>query len=367
MVGGNGYVPDMFTYDYKLNYNLATIDVNNLPRKYDSRDVNGSNYVTPLKKQFSNLCWDFAFTSVIETKLLKSGLETNPSSLDLSERVMDYATSDPVSAIDIGENPYYSNYPLNSLSESGNEYRYSSALINGVFPINESYWDYDKEYMGKVKSEDIFDFNKIDYQVNEVIYFDDNNLEVGFDEETNKLLKKYIIENGSVGFSLRVGAGGNNVRYKASEDEKLNSGESYNVLYYKAPNALYLSNDHTVSIIGWDDDYVRNICVLDDGKLKDAVNVDGSYSCSEGILKTINGAWITKDSSSSLYHYASYETVKSNYFAVRDISRRDFDNVYPVSSGDTVASGEYIFKKQNNIEKIKSIKFYSQTIINRSK
>lgn len=358
---GNGYFPDALKYDYEVNY----VGTDNLPSKYDSRDVNGENYVTPLKKQFSNLCWDYAFTSVIESKLLRAGLEKNASSLDLSERMMDYATSLPITTVDIGKNPYFANYTLSSLSESGNEYRYTSALVNGMFPINEDDWQYEKEYLGKVRPEDIYDFNKIDYQVNEVHYFEDDNYNVGFDEDTNKMIKQYIMDNGAVGVSLRVGAGKNYVSYTATGEDRLNIDVNKNYLYYKDVSALYQSNDHSVSIIGWDDDYVHNICILDNGELANALNNGGTYSCSVGTLKVINGAWIIKDSAHSLYHYLAYETVNSDYYSVVDISYRDWDNVYRSTNSEmyTKSGLKYIFDKQSNVEKIDSIKFYSQNKI----
>lgn len=359
-----GYVPNILTYDY--DYKFGTSNIDDLPRKYDSRNVNGNNYVTPTKKQYSELCWDYALTSVIESKLLKEGLRTDASTLDLSERMMDYATTDPISAIDIEKNPYYGKYDdLNSLSDGGNEFRYSSALVNGLFPVDEQDWEYENEYMGKIEPEDIFDFNKTDYQVNELKYLKDNNYSVGFDEITNKILKQYIIDNGSIVLSLRVGAGHNYISYKVSEEEQLNSGSQYNTLYYKDISAIYQSNDHMVAIIGWDDDYVHNVCVLDNGELSDSVNNNGVYSCSNGNLKTINGVWIIKDSSDSSYHYVAYETVNSEYSVVTDISYRDWDNVYSSSNSEAyIKNGvTYTFTKQNNNEKIESIKFYTNKAV----
>lgn len=354
-----GYVPNALTYD--STYILGSSNSNDLPKKYDSRNVNGNNYVTSTKRQYSELCWNYAFTSVIESKLLKEGLKTDPLSLDLSERMMDYATSDPISGIDIGKNPYYGNYALNGLADGGNEYRYSSVLVNGLFPIDESNWQYELEYMGKVKPEDIYDFNKTKYQVNEVKFIKDNNYIDGFDEDTNNLLKQYLIDNGSVGVSLRVGAGRNYVRYKVAVGEELNSGNQYNYLYYKDVSAVYQSNDHMVAIIGWDDDYLHNVCVLENGELTDAINNNGVYTCTSGNLKTINGAWIIKDSANSSFHYLAYETTNSQYFIVTDISYKDWDNVYSSSNNTayTKNANTYIFNKQNNSETVKSIKFYA--------
>ena len=358
-VGNTGYIPNELTYDYNNEPKLSNI--NDLPRKYDSRNVNGNNYVTSTKRQYSELCWDYALTSVIESKLLKEGLENDVSSLDLAERMIDYASSDPISVIDIGKNPYFGNYTFNSLADSGNADRYSSVLINGLFPIDENDWKYEKEYMEKVKPEDIYDFNKVNYQVNEIKYLKDDNYNVGFDENTNKILKQAIIDNGSIAMALRIAVGNNFVSYNAVSEDQLNDNNTKNVLYYKDHDALYQSNDHMASIIGWDDDYIHNVCVLEGGELKDSVYNNGAYTCNNGSLKTINGAWIIKDSSNSSYSYVAFETVNSEYYMVTDVSYRDWDNVYSSSYADgyTKDSYKYVFEKNNNLEKITSIKFYA--------
>ena len=311
-VGNTGYIPNELTYDYNNEPKLSNI--NDLPRKYDSRNVNGNNYVTSTKRQYSELCWDYALTSVIESKLLKEGLENDASSLDLAERMIDYASSDPISVIDIGKNPYFGNYTFNSLADSGNADRYSSVLINGLFPIDENDWKYEKEYMEKVKPEDIYDFNKVNYQVNEIKYLKDDNYNVGFDENTNKILKQAIIDNGSIAMALRIAVGNNFVSYNAVSEDQLNDNNTKNVLYYKDHDALYQSNDHMASIIGWDDDYIHNVCVLEGGELKDSVYNNGAYTCNNGSLKTINGAWIIKDSSNSFW-YLSARQPASNILA----------------------------------------------------
>jgi C1A family cysteine protease len=59
-----------------------------LPRAFDWRDVNGENYVTPVKDQaYCGSCWAFAATGVLEScALIASGTPGIP--LDLSEQVL---------------------------------------------------------------------------------------------------------------------------------------------------------------------------------------------------------------------------------------------------------------------------------------
>ena len=130
----SSYVPN----PTKIDYSYKTLKSNGFPNKYDSRNVDGKNYVTSLKNQGSYpLCWDFALTSVLESKLIKENLATN--SIDLSERQIDYATSNEKEAVDIEKNPYiYNKYKLAS---GGNVTRFLSAVVNGISPILEDSFD----------------------------------------------------------------------------------------------------------------------------------------------------------------------------------------------------------------------------------
>ena len=47
-----------------------TIDLNNLPSKFDLRNVDGKNYVTPVKAQRWGDCWSFALAGAAETAYL---------------------------------------------------------------------------------------------------------------------------------------------------------------------------------------------------------------------------------------------------------------------------------------------------------
>lgn len=350
-----GYVP--IELISQKNYSNASLGDFELPSKFDSRNVNGNSFVTPLKNQSPfNLCWDFSITSVIESKLLKDGFYSDSSVLDLSERMIDYATSNPITSTDIGTNPYYRDYTLNALTDNGNSYRYTLALLNGLFPVPEDKWNYEYEYSDKVKPQDIYNLDNIKYETNEILFLNDNNRSLGFDEEFNKLLKQYIIKNGSAEMAIRV-QGEQSVRYVPKGTEQSLNSNGVNTLYYKDSTATTIL-DHSVAIIGWDDTYQHNVCVMNEGRLTNAVysNETESYTCSAGTLKELNGAWLIKNSEYS-YDYVAYETTSSSYTVINDISLRNWDNVY---------QGDYItrtFSKENTIEKIESIKISTQAPI----
>ena len=73
----------------KSSNNIATA----LPPSYDLRNVNGVNYVTPLKDQATlGLCWAFTTISSMETYLLKHNMVT--SSTTFNERQLAFCMVD---------------------------------------------------------------------------------------------------------------------------------------------------------------------------------------------------------------------------------------------------------------------------------
>ena len=350
-----GYVPDPIKDNTKTNLR-GTRNVE-LPSTYDLRDVDGVSYVTPYEKQFGETCWAYAITSAITSALLKNGLEHDAATLDLSERMIDYATTNPSQAIDISINPYFGYDSLSDLNSGGNWKRYSSVLINGIFPIAESDWNYDKEYLGKVKLEDVIDLNKSPYQVNEVINITDNNAELGFDEEFNRFIKQHIMENGAVQVSV---GGGVVLSVPASETNPIVDPENsptHSSLYYRDVN-LKTGTDHAVTIIGWNDDFNLNICV--DGNGTNSSSYNGT--CANGTLKVLNGAWIVKNSSSSdAYDYLAYESVGTEYTLIRDVSLKNWDNSYQSGWIGNVNT-EVTFNKGDTKEKLVGVKLLSTTV-----
>ena len=79
------------------------------PRKFDLRDVDGVNYVTPVKSQGGwGLCWGFAAISACETSILYElrndlGIEADPAELDLSERQLAWFANSYIG----NDSPYY--------------------------------------------------------------------------------------------------------------------------------------------------------------------------------------------------------------------------------------------------------------------
>mgnify|MGYP004490289123 FL=1 len=84
-------IPSPTIVDY---YTRDSVEDVELPSKYDLRNDNGNNYVTPVRDQGNlGLCWAFATAGSLESHLLKTtNTSYSPTSLLITERQIDYVT-----------------------------------------------------------------------------------------------------------------------------------------------------------------------------------------------------------------------------------------------------------------------------------
>jgi len=335
-----GYVPldTIIDYDYE-----NTLIEEELPSSFNLQDVDGKSYVTSMKNQGSlGLCWDFAATGALESKILKSGLYNGDTELDLSERQVDYATTYK-KFIDIDFNPY-SNVSK-KLGSGGSIRDYLDPVMNGISPVLETDWHYDYYHIGTVKPEDVWNTEKIEYDVDGLY-----NFSMSYSEEKIKAIKKAILDNGTAVISFNVSR---YTLYIPPENEKiLVEGKTKNALFYGG------GINHEVQVIGWDDNYRHKICTA--GDLEPIYSeADGTYTCTSGKLKEVQGAWIMKNSwgpSGNLaYGYIPYDNPGSEYSVFTDVKVKNWDNVY---NNTTTLKTPY--KKTTKKEKLEKIKFYVQ-------
>ena len=246
----NKIYPQVFVNEgAKIELINNSIDVTNLPAKFDSREW---GWVSSIKNQLNKgYCWVFGILASLESALLKAtGVE-----YDFSEN-------------NIGNNGIiYSRYGSNESIEGGLSTTSLGFILNWFGPIPEEYDTYDE--MGKI-SDVIVDVNKIHVQ-DAVLIPVKKTADYVNTNETNNLIKQSILKYGSVAIQYL----GDGMFY---EDE---------VSIYH--NNIYQSN-HLVSLVGWDDNYN-----------KDKFN----------ITPPGDGAWILKNSwgtnvGENGYQYISY-------------------------------------------------------------
>ena len=340
-----GYVPTPMIADYDLP---KTKTGDSLPSKYDSRNVDGKNYVTSVKDQEeTELCWDFALTSALETKILKENMYSGTDEIDLSERQIDYARVNPHVGVDIEKNPFYRQIgDLNEeLAGPANVYAYFSAVSQGISPVVESKWTPGFNTNGKHSPELVWNTENLAYDVDESYFIAFPPTAVPTEHFIN-FFKTLIMENGSLTVAIPV-AEDADIYYSATDR-----------LFYRAPNGPAVN--HKIVIVGWDDTYEKNICVASDGSISAAQN----SSCGSGkTLTHIKGAWITKNSygTESMYFpnpYVAYQSAGGIYESINTVSTKNWDNIY---TGE-IEKSEQSFNKLKTKEKINKIRFEADSV-----
>ncbi|MCE5269138.1 MAG: lectin like domain-containing protein [Planctomycetaceae bacterium] len=176
----------------------------NYPSSYDLRNVSGTNYVTSVKNQGSwNTCWTFATYASLESSILKAGGATS----DFSERNLAYRHG-----FDWGYNA------------GGNSYISEAYLSRLAGPINES--DDPYAYMGL--SDTVT--GPVQYYVREMLRFD-------ADSEIKNALMTYGALHTSMYWT--------DSSYRSSD-----------YTYYYGGTTEGVSQDHAVTIVGWNDSKV---------------------------------------------------------------------------------------------------------------
>ena len=297
---------------------IDSFSAEDVPTKYDSRNVDGKRYVTAVEDQgYSYLCWAFASIGAIESDILRHNEDISYKDLDLSEKHLAY-------------------YNLHSAEGSyqgliDRDYR---ELVNAEDEEDAWVFDYDTGYIavggvtdfctsiltawkGPVYEEDQDAF--ISMYGSSYLFTDNATTpsaayggpfhvqgvyEVPGAFENNLLIKQMIMEHGAASIGVA-----------ASEKFWKNH---YSSLYSNYGGNKVPTADHEVLIIGWDDDYPASNFRINPGK---------------------NGAWLCKNSWGSStgdggFFYLSYydETVaisNASAYSVAVEGDEDFyDNNY---------------------------------------
>ncbi len=250
---------DNATYLKELNnvFRVQQLLRATISAKYSLKDIIPEN-VTIKNQMTTNSCWAFATIGMLESHLaLKDKNDSNTTvTYDFSEKHMNYATAK--SAFLNGETNEYGY--TKKLSDGGNIYLATQYMANGLGVVNESDLPFEN-------SEENIDISEIQNKEVQATLYDTVEFPATDASERAEIMpkiKEHIVNYGGI----YAGIHGANLLGNAYNNE---TGAIY------CTNPIVESMDHTVVIIGWDDNY----------------SVD---NFNEGQRPTENGAWIIKNS-----------------------------------------------------------------------
>lgn len=249
MIGADAAVIDGNSAALK---NTQSTSSDEYPSSYSSKDL---GYVTDVKSQKHSDCWAFAGLASFESKILRSGIQTD----SMSENILNlWATKRKNSTgwqRDIFNDGYAEMVTGYLTSWQG------AVEANLVEPVDMS---------GTVTGDDV-PVNLAKYGVTSLKYVN------GSDKNE---VKKSIIDNGGLYASY-------------SHSNQCQSSDM--ISYYMPPDFLGGGTGHAIEIVGWDDNYKKE-----------------SFNAVENTLPQNDGAWLIKNSwgnynSLNGYFWISYE------------------------------------------------------------
>ena len=338
-----------------------TVDASNIPSSYDLRNVNGKNYVTPVRNQGRlGICWAFATSGAVESHLLKKADQTyvNGSSRLINERQMDYATA--INGINDYDSEYVSFIKDRKLGGGGNFYISSVLMANGVSLIDyNNFKTYNDRDYSKMEMSEILNYGKSLYEADATINMPELSLRESTgnltdeqkEERTNYIneVKTLIMENGAAYMSTYMD---DQCQYK---DTNLNN---LVIDVYHCSK----SGGHAMEIIGWNDNLEYSYCADTMQHQADTTN------CSNVVRG--KGVWILKNSwgDNTPNPYLTYDSLNTTIGFVKDIKTADqknWDNNYIISDEDlNIWPGKTFYLEDSKIkgtEKLEKVKFIAET------
>ena len=287
-----------------------TKDDLDLPSSFDLRNVNGVNYMTPIKDQgHYGLCWAFSATTAFESILKRSGYVDNSFNEWFSPFQVDALVTKDVKTPNINYVTDDRNRKLGDGDYTETNYAYK-AFTTAYSPVLMNTFD-ETKYKDKYNlnynfyAEDVYNEKNSNYYVTDYDILTKIN-----DIPVIDVVKYYIYNYGGVTvntFSPHVYC------------------QNYHEPCYIKSITYSKSGGHAMTIIGWDDN---------------------------------ENSWILQNSwgDNLPYIYLSYDSKINDYLAIKNISTTNsWDNRYYPSSTQRSAQYYSYYKTPNNEEVINSI------------
>ena len=300
---------------------IASFSATEIPKAYDSRNVEGKRYVSSVEDQgYSYLCWAFASMGAIESDILRHNEDIDYKDINLSEKHLAYYNVHKAEDNAYGDIEEDYRELVNADGEEGAwifDYDSGYVAVGGVTdfcislltawkgPVSDIDNDsfdalYGQEYLFKENTKIPSNAYNSEYHVQDVA-------EVVCSVNNNEYVKQMIMEHGAVTIGVNA-------------DNAFWSNHNQNLYSHFDGKAAPTAN-HEVLIVGWDDDY----------------SASNFSSKAPG-----NGAWICKNSwgknsGDGGFFYLSYydETAGSSNAAAYTVAEKKsdnwFDNNYQVA------------------------------------
>ena len=309
---GNNEFSDVIPTD------IHSFSTEEIPTKYDSRNVDGKSYVTSVKDQgYTYLCWTYAALGAVESDILTHYPEYSSNELNLSEKHLAYYNMHKAEGsvngyidddyrefvnADNEEGAWIFDYDTNYIATGGVADFVISLLTAWKGPVYDKNDDaftsiYGEKYLFE-------DNGNVPSPAYSSAFHVQNVNEISAGISNNTQIKQLIMEHGSVTAGICA-------------EDKFWTGRNLS-LYSDFNGEEIPTADHEVLIVGWDDEYSKN-------NFKIAPPDDGAWIC--------RNSWGSKSGESG-YFYLSYydETTGINNVAAYDVAIKGdkdyYDNNY---------------------------------------
>ena len=343
-------IPSETILDYVDSSTVASSEFS-LPSKFDLRNVDGKNYVSPVKDQESTgLCWAFATNANAESHLLvknNSSYVAGSSQL-FSEMQIDYALAS--NGIIDGE----SLYSYSRILGDGGTFNYAMDVMkDGLGLVDVSWRDFDTYDYVAMEKNDVYSYMNSKYDVVSTVDYPRLNLStldlslasnVQKRENYINSLKQLIMENGGA--------------YVATVDPVSRCAISVNGYRLMYDDDKCASGAHAMQVIGWDDDFSYSFC----SGQKDASQyyyLGNSASCTTGKVISGKGAWLIKNSWGTTvpYVYLAYDSMGTEFNTITGMEEKNWDNYKEIKSSTVSSLDTMYIKELDGVEKLNKLKF----------